>query len=152
MRRHLAKSGIQVNKAPCVANNNTNCTDVGGLQPEVVDYLTVLSQEYNRDASAPSRRVIFITGGNEHAHTCNPLGRDHCSGYKVDIGASRNGDFYDWLEENGTLTDLRRRRAGDNASLYEHRFEVNGRRMAACWARENAGQPNDHWDIKLGNC
>lgn len=83
-RQKLAAAGISVNKAACSTSTATNCTNVGGVQQNVIDQVIAIKKDCNC--------TIIVTGGSEAGHAGGSY--SHGAGYKIDIGLNSAVNTY----------------------------------------------------------
>jgi len=75
VRNRLSLAGIEINKCPCLFPDDTDCTDVKGLQDSTIEKLVLLKLEWG----CP----LLITGGTEKSSHSKFGG--HHQGLKIDI-------------------------------------------------------------------
>ncbi|PIR85097.1 hypothetical protein COU15_02465 [Candidatus Kaiserbacteria bacterium CG10_big_fil_rev_8_21_14_0_10_45_20] len=127
-RNVLSHNGVRVNKLPC-SGSTSNCTDVGGLKPETLQFATYLGSEVN---CASTTHCLVITGGSEnHSHSCC-LHRD---GHKIDLRL--NNDINSFFTNN-----FRRDGSRGGDPLYRGTFRLGNSNVPVIAVREN-----DHWDV-----
>lgn len=119
-RYELTSADITV-RPSCPAGQTTNCVNLAGIQPGVVEGLKRLKSA----CSCP----IEVTGGTEQGHKEKEGAKSHAAGQKVDVGKNDLLDKY----IRGTATPLGTR--NDGAVLYRG---LDGVTFA---------DERNHWDI-----